>query len=112
MKKVKALFFFAAVAAAPLAQAGWYCEAASWSAYGWGSSGSYNGARNRALSECAVRTPSTQYCYITNCSVLRGESKDEGGVVPARAGKDALEGLDLDVFSEAEQLAGKAEEKQ
>lgn len=44
-----------------------YCEARSRFASGWGSSGSINRARRRALYECARRTPRGYTCYITHC---------------------------------------------
>ncbi len=43
------------------------CIAKSRYASGWGS-GSLNYARNRALYECAIRTPRGYTCYITSCS--------------------------------------------
>lgn len=43
-----------------------YCEARSPYASGWGS-GNMSYARNRALRECAVRTPRGATCYITYC---------------------------------------------
>jgi hypothetical protein len=45
----------------------WYCYASSASAYGWGTSGSRSYAVNRALAECAVRTPRYQSCYLRYC---------------------------------------------
>lgn len=44
-----------------------YCEARSRYASGWGQSGSIQRARQRALYECAVRTPRGYNCYITSC---------------------------------------------
>ena len=35
--------------------------------YGWGRGGS-DYARERALAECSIRTPSNSYCMITSCS--------------------------------------------
>jgi hypothetical protein len=43
-----------------------YCEARSPYASGWGS-GHISYARNRALRECAIRTPRGYTCYITAC---------------------------------------------
>lgn len=43
------------------------CTAKSRFASGWGQ-GSYSYARNRALYECAIRTPRGYNCYITHCS--------------------------------------------
>ncbi len=43
------------------------CTAKSRFASGWGQ-GSYSYARNRALYECAIRTPRGYTCYITHCS--------------------------------------------
>jgi len=43
-----------------------YCEARSAYASGWGS-GHISYARQRALNECAVRTPRGYTCYITGC---------------------------------------------
>jgi hypothetical protein len=48
--------------------AAWYCYASSPSAYGWGTSSSRRAAANRALRECAVRTPRYQTCYIRYCN--------------------------------------------
>ena len=42
------------------------CHARSPSATGWGQ-GSWRYARERALYECAIRTPRGQTCYITHC---------------------------------------------
>lgn len=53
---------------APMDAEAWYCRARSPSAWGWGqhpTSLSY--ARQRALAECAVRTPRRQVCRITSC---------------------------------------------
>lgn len=44
-----------------------YCEARSRYASGWGQSQSMRRARERALYECAVRTPRGYNCYITHC---------------------------------------------
>ncbi len=44
-----------------------YCEARSRYASGWGRSQSMSNARQRALYECAVRTPRGYTCYITFC---------------------------------------------
>ncbi|MDR3493451.1 MAG: hypothetical protein P4L82_02515 [Ancalomicrobiaceae bacterium] len=52
-------------AAAP-AQA-WYCRATSPQAWGEGW-GSLRYARNRALAECAIRTPRWSRCYIRYCN--------------------------------------------
>ncbi|MCW5681260.1 MAG: hypothetical protein KF794_03385 [Xanthobacteraceae bacterium] len=44
------------------------CRADSPQAYGWGyHSNSLRYARDRALYECAVRTPRGYTCYITSC---------------------------------------------
>lgn len=43
-----------------------YCEARSRFASGWGS-GALHTARQRALYECAIRTPRGYNCYITRC---------------------------------------------
>jgi len=43
-----------------------YCEARSRFATGWGS-GSLSSAQQRALYECARRTPRGYTCYITRC---------------------------------------------
>ena len=73
MKKYLAI---AAVAAAAFSTASFfspstahaaYCEARSPVASGWGSAGSMNAARRRALQECAIRTPRGYTCYITGC---------------------------------------------
>jgi hypothetical protein len=50
----------AAAMQAPVA----YCEAKSPSATGWATRYNMNEACNVALYECAVRTPSTQTCYV------------------------------------------------
>ncbi|MBY0531724.1 MAG: hypothetical protein K2P86_07115 [Xanthobacteraceae bacterium] len=72
MKKFLAV---AAVAAATFATASFitptkaeaaYCEARSPYASGWGQ-GSLGYARQRALRECAIRTPRGYTCYITHC---------------------------------------------
>jgi hypothetical protein len=44
-----------------------YCEARSRVASGWGRSHSLSNARQRALYECAIRTPRGLTCYITSC---------------------------------------------
>lgn len=44
---------------------GWKVYAESPSAYGYGISYSYESAANRALVECARRTPAHQTCYVT-----------------------------------------------
>ena len=44
-----------------------YCEARSRVANGWGRSAYMNEARQRALYECAIRTPRGYTCYITSC---------------------------------------------
>ena len=44
-----------------------YCEARSRVANGWGRSPYLNEARQRALYECAIRTPRGYTCYITQC---------------------------------------------
>jgi hypothetical protein len=44
-----------------------YCEARSRVASGWGRSPSLSNARQRALYECAIRTPRGMTCYITSC---------------------------------------------
>jgi hypothetical protein len=45
----------------------WYCFASSPSGTGWATSGSRSWAVNRALAECAVRTPRYQTCYLRYC---------------------------------------------
>jgi len=45
----------------------WYCFAASPSASGWSTSPSRVSAAQRALAECAQRTPRTQSCTIRYC---------------------------------------------
>lgn len=52
---------------APSAAEAAYCEARSRYASGWGQSQSMRRARERALYECAVRTPRGYTCYITHC---------------------------------------------
>lgn len=52
----------------PVDAEAWYCRARSPSASGWGSHpNSLSYARQRALTECAVRTPRRQVCRITTC---------------------------------------------
>jgi hypothetical protein len=69
MKKILGLTFaFAVFGLAGSAQAhAWYCFASSPSASGWATSGSRSWAVNRALRECAIRTPRYQTCYIRYC---------------------------------------------
>jgi len=73
---MKKLLVVASVAAAAFAGASLvtpstadaaYCEARSRYASGWGQSGSLHRARQRALYECAARTPRGYTCYITHC---------------------------------------------
>jgi hypothetical protein len=46
----------------------WVCRATSnTGAWGWGS-GNLGYARQRALAECAVRTPRGYYCRISSCN--------------------------------------------
>jgi hypothetical protein len=69
MKKILGLTFAAAVlgfVGSADAHA-WYCYASSPSAYGWGTNDSRSRAVNRALRECAVRTPRYQTGYIRYC---------------------------------------------
>lgn len=112
MKKfVTSSLFFVTVFAAQAANAGWYCAAASWSAHGWGTANYQATARQRALSECSVRTPRNQICYVTTCHVLRGETDEKSGEVESLSGKDALDGIDLDSFAEEDKAAGQLAEK-
>jgi hypothetical protein len=69
MKKILAfvLLAAAAVSALPDPAEAWMCVATSSRARGWGTSGSMVAAKNRALSECAVRTPRGRTCYIRYC---------------------------------------------
>lgn len=60
-----AIFHAGSIAVLSFAEAA-YCEAKSRYASGWGS-GSLSYARQRALYECAVRTPRGHNCYITYC---------------------------------------------
>ena len=36
--------------------------------WGWGRSSSLSYAKQRALLECAVRTPRNYYCHLTRCT--------------------------------------------
>ena len=46
----------------------WVCRAtSSTGSSGWASSGNLGYARQRALLECAVRTPRGRVCYIRSC---------------------------------------------
>jgi len=69
MKKILGLSFaFAVLGLAGAAEAhAWYCYASSPSASGWATSSSRRVAVNRALRECAIRTPRYQTCYIRYC---------------------------------------------
>lgn len=70
MRNVKATAILAVIAlifAAADANA-WVCRAtSSTGSYGWGSSSNLAYARQRALLECAVRTPKNRTCYIRSC---------------------------------------------
>jgi len=47
----------------------WYCRAeSSTGSYGWASNGNLRAAKNRALWECARRTPRNRVCYIVYCN--------------------------------------------
>ncbi|MAX56885.1 MAG: hypothetical protein CL537_15460 [Alcanivoracaceae bacterium] len=89
----------------------WRCDAASPSAWGWGSSSSRSTAVSIALQECAIRTPWGQACYIQRCvntRSLEGDALDAGG----DAGKPEYMGKDdkLDFSSEAHETQGGAME--
>jgi hypothetical protein len=46
----------------------WYCQAnGTTGASGWGRSSSLAAAQQRALAECAVRTPRGYMCYVSFC---------------------------------------------
>lgn len=62
-----AAVFSALSFASPTTAEAAYCQARSPYASGWGS-GSMSYARQRALRECAIRTPRGYTCYITSCS--------------------------------------------
>ncbi|HWP27458.1 MAG TPA: hypothetical protein VNL39_14060 [Xanthobacteraceae bacterium] len=70
---MKRMLLALALAVATLALAtpeasAWFCRAeSSWGSWGWGRSPSLRAARNRALWECARRTPRTRVCYIVYC---------------------------------------------
>ncbi|MBV8565578.1 MAG: hypothetical protein JO273_09005 [Methylobacteriaceae bacterium] len=54
---------------APSPAQAWYCQASSnTGAWGWGTNYWLGAARQRALLECAVRTPRWGRCFITSCS--------------------------------------------
>jgi hypothetical protein len=63
-----AAIFAAVVAAIPAKAYACYCEARSSSAWGWGQHGSCARAQQIALTQCAVRTPRRNYCYVTFCN--------------------------------------------
>jgi alpha-tubulin suppressor-like RCC1 family protein len=66
---VTSAVIFASVAAAIPAKAyACYCEARSPYAWGWGQHGSCARAQQIALTQCAVRTPRGNYCYVTFCN--------------------------------------------
>jgi hypothetical protein len=72
MKKTSLIIASAAVlasvvAAMPSQAFACYCEARSSYAWGWGQSTACSVAKNRALNECAKRTPRGYWCYITFC---------------------------------------------
>ena len=71
MKNILFALTFAAgmLALASSEASAWYCRAqASTGAWGWGRSASLRAARNRALYECARRTPRNRVCYIVYCN--------------------------------------------
>jgi hypothetical protein len=62
------VFAFGILALGASEASAWYCRAeSSWGSWGWGRSASLRAARNRALWECARRTPRGRVCYITYC---------------------------------------------
>lgn len=91
------------------AQAGWYCEAESYSASGWGSSSSRSTAVNRALHECSIRTPSNQVCYLTRCNRTRGAGDEVSGEISGADPEDRksiIDSIDADKVVKEETLQG------
>ncbi|MCE1234982.1 MAG: hypothetical protein LWW93_01360 [Hyphomicrobiales bacterium] len=62
-----ALIGLGLVAVSAQEAAAWQCTARSRAAMGWGVSSSRSSASQRALRECAVRTPRGMMCRITRC---------------------------------------------
>lgn len=92
------------------AQAGWYCEAQSYSGSGWGSAQHQNQAARLALRYCADHTPYNEVCYITSCYVTRGSGDEKSGDVSGQDSvdrKSLIESIDTKSFMEDEMMQGK-----
>jgi len=110
MKNIKAIAATVLLGTLSLgAQAGWYCEAQSYSGSGWGSAFYRSQAANLALGYCAANTPYNQTCYITGCNVTRGAGDDKGGEVSGQDSADRkslIESIDTKSFTKEEMKQG------
>ena len=61
---MKSIILAATILLSSTAQAAWYAEATSTTAYGWGESYNRQQAINIAINNCVARTPYWDTCYL------------------------------------------------
>lgn len=90
-------------------QAGWYCEAQSYSGSGWGSAYYRNDAARLALNYCAEYTYYNDVCYVTSCYATRGAGDDKSGEVSGldvADRKSLIDSIDAKSFTKDEMKQG------